>query len=201
LNCAAQKSWEGAPLESEPYNYASITLKHFLETIAQQDMGQLLDAGPITKDNINFLCLKVRKLFVFDLFRHLDQDRKKNLPSNQYWIDFDYPPNTFDGILLWNLVDRLNESEASNMVARCFSMAKTGGLLMLFTLGSKVSPSGQNVFTIREGFRLCMRSREYPHITTVPRQNRDYINLLTPFIPVKSMIYRNGIREFLFQRQ
>ncbi len=154
MNCAEQKSWEGTPLESEPYNYASITLKHFLETIAQQDMGQLLDVWPITNDNINFLCLKVRRLFVFDLFRHLDQDRKKNLPSNQYWIDFDYPPNTFDGILLWNLVDRLNESEASNLVGRCFSMAKTGGLLMQFTLGSKVSPSGQDVFTIREGFRL-----------------------------------------------
>lgn len=201
MSCSVEKSWEGAPFESEPFNYVSATLKHLLETIEQQDSGQLLDAGPITKNNINFLSLKVRRLFVFDFFRHLDQDRKKNLPPSQYWRDLDYPRNTFDGILLWNLVDRLNESEASNLVSRCFSMAKTGGFVMLFTIGSKVSPTGQNVFTIREGFRLDMRDREYPHLPIFWRQNRDYINLLKPFTLVKSLIYRNGIREFLFQRQ
>ena len=201
MSCSVEKSWEGVPFESEPFNYVSATLKHLLETIEQQDSGQLLDAGPITKNNINFLSLKVRRLFVFDFFRHLDQDRKKNLPPSQYWRDLDYPRNTFDGILLWNLVDRLNGSEASNLVNRCFGMAKTGGFVMLFTVGSQVSPTGQNVFAIREGFRLYMRDREYPHLPIFWRQNRDYINLLKPFTLVKSMIYRNGIREFLFQRQ
>lgn len=201
MSCSAQRSWEDAPLESEPFSYASSTLKYLVENIERQDVGQLLDVGPINEENINFLSLKVPRLYVCDLFRRLDQDRKNNITSSQFEKELDYPPSTFDGILLWNLVDRLNESEVCNLVNRCFSMMKTGGLLMLFTLGAQVSPAGQDVFIIREGFRLCMCGPVYPHLPASERPNRVFLNLLAPFTPVKSLAYRNGIREFLFQRQ
>ena len=122
------------------------------------------------------------------------------LPADELWRRLDYPPDTFDGILLWNLVDRLEAPEVKSLVDRCYGMTMPGGFVMLFTLGNQVSPTGQEAFIIRDEFQLFMHGREHPNIATRQRQNRDFLHLLNPFIPVKSLIYRNGIREFLFQR-
>ena len=200
MSKSAQRPWQETPPESEPFSYISSTLKYFLESIAQRGRGQLLDVGPIYRDNITFLSHRVGRLYVYDLFRCLSEGRKAGLPADELWRHLDYPPDTFDGILLWNLVDRLDAPEVKSLVDRCYGMTMHGGFVMLFTLGNQVSPTGQEAFVLRDEFQLFMHGREHPNIATRQRQNRDFLHLLNPFIPVKSLIYRNGIREFLFQR-
>ncbi len=186
--------------ESEPFHYSSSTLKHFFENLEHRNGGCLLDVGPIFRDNIDFLSHRVRRLYACDVLRILIENQKANLPADKYWRHLDYPPETFDGILLWNLVDRLDTPEVKGLVERCYGMMKSGGVVMLFTLGNRVSPSGQEAFVIREEFQLFARGQQYPHLPVRQRQNRDFLRLLNPFTPAKSLIYRNGIREFLFQR-
>ncbi|MBW1697311.1 MAG: hypothetical protein JRH18_00505 [Deltaproteobacteria bacterium] len=200
MSKSAQRPWQAVPAESEPFNYISSTLKYFIESIKQRTDERLLDGGPVYRQNINFFSQRVHKLYVCDLFRRLSEDREAKLPAEKYWHYLDYPLYTFDGILLWNLIDRLDDPEVKSLVKRCYGMMKPGGFVMLFTLGNQVSPTGQDTFAIHEGFRLVKRERKYPHLPARQRQNRDFLFLLDPFIPVKSLIYRNGIREFLFQR-
>ena len=188
------------PTESEPLSYTSSTLQYFLDSIAQRGPGQLLDVGPVYRDNIHFLSHRVGRLYICDLFRCLNEGRKDELPPDELWRVLDYPAETFDGILLWNLVDRLDPPEVKSLVDQCHSMTKPGGFVMIFTLGSQVSSTGQESFVIRNDFELFMYGREYPDIATRQRQNRDFLHLMNPYIPVKSLIYRNGIREFLFQK-
>jgi len=200
LNKFARRPWDDSPTESEPFNYGSSTLKFFLEDIEKQSSASLLDVGPIYRQNIEYLSRHIQKLFVCDLFRRLKDDRQANMPVDKYWRYLDYPANIFDGILLWNLIDRLEPDEIRSLIDRCHDMTKPGGLVMLFSMSTQVSPTGQNVFVIQEDSRLYIRERLYPHLPAKQRQNRDYLHLLSPFTPIKSLIYRNGVREFLFQK-
>ena len=71
---------------------------------------------------------------------------------------------------------------------------------MVLTMGDQVSPLGRDAFIVREDFQLYLKPQAYPRLDVHYRQNRDIMHLLLPFTPLKSLIYRNGIREFLFQR-
>ena len=185
---SVQRPRQESRTESELFHYSSSTLKHFLENLEHRSGGCLLDVGPIYNENINFLSRRVRRLYVCDLLRILIEYQKANLPADKYWHHLDYPPETFDGILLWNLVDRLDTPEIESLVERCYGMMKSGGVVMLFTLGNRVSPSGQEAFVIREGCQLVAYGRQYPHLLARQRQNRDFLRLLNPFTPAKSLI-------------
>ena len=149
-----------------------------------------------------FFSKRVRRLYICDLFRRLDKDRRTGFPAGRYWRHLDdYPPDIFDGILLWDLIDRLNDPEAYSLVNRCHSLVKIGGMIMLFAFGRQVSNTGQDTIIVRDDFELHTRPLKLSNLPIRYRQNRDVLHLLSPFTPIKSLIYRNGIREFLFQRE
>ena len=197
---SVERTRENSFSEPNIFNYASIILKQFIESIQQRQAGQFLDIGPVFKDNITFFSRQVQRLYVCDLYRRLDKDRRTGFPPGRYWRHLDYPPDTFDGVLLWDFIDRLNDAEADSLVKRCFTMIKPTGMLMLFTFGKQVSPGGRDACVIRDDFQVHFRALEFANLPIRYRQNRDILHLLTPFVPAKSLIYRNGIREFLFQR-
>jgi hypothetical protein len=196
----AERTWEESHSEIQPFNYASIVLKEFITSIERLPTGQLLDAGPVYKDNIKFFSRKARRLYICDLYRRLDKDQRTGFPPGRYWRHLDYPDNCFDGILLWDLIDRLNDSEAFSLVKRCFAMTKPGGMIMLFTFGKQVSPGGRDSCFVRDDYQVCFRDLAFSNLPIQYRQNRDFLHILTPYVTVKSLIYRNGVREFLFQK-
>jgi len=200
LSRIAEKYSGDTPSDSEAFNYRSVTLKRFLEGIEGNPDGRLLDLGPVFNDNINFFSHRVQRLYVCDLYRRLDEDLRGKRPPSQFSRHLDYPNQTFQRILFWDLADRLDDSHAKHIVERCFDMITPGGIIMVLTMGDQVSPIGRDAFIVREDFQLYLRPQAYPHLPAHYRQNRDIMHLLLPFTPLKSLIYRNGIREFLFQR-
>lgn len=200
LSSIAEQYHGGTVSDSEAFNYTSVTLKRFIEGIEEQPDGRLLDLGPIFNDNIYFLSHRVKRLYVCDLYRRLDEDIRDQRPLSQLSRHLDYPSDTFDRILFWDLTDRLDNAIVSSIVEKCFEMIKPGGIIMVLTMGDQVSPIGRDTFIVREDFQLYLKPQTYPHLATHYRQNRDIMHLLLPFTPLKSLIYRNGIREFLFQR-
>ena len=187
-------------LESEQVTHTSNVIRLFIKGLEQQQKGQVLDIGPVCSENINFLAQHVMKLYVCDMFLQLDQERRKDLPINSLWQHLAYPPQSFDGILLWDLIDYLEDNEVSRLVELCIKILRSGGLVMVFSLGEQATQTVLNSFVIRDSFQLDLRPQPHLDLPFHMRQNREVLSLFTPFTLVKSFIYHNGLRQFLFQR-
>ncbi len=171
-----------------------------MEGLGKEGRGQILDLGPVCGDNINLLARRVRRLCVCDIFFHLGQRARSNDPLDRVWRHLDYPPGSFEGILLWDLIDRLEDHDAQEVVKRCYSMARTGGMVMILAQGGPTPSKVVNTFVIIQGYQLYLRPKHHLELPVYVRQNREVMEMLAPFTLINSFIYRNGTREFLFRR-
>ena len=195
----AHRAGEGAYPEPDLADYTSNVLRLFVEALRLRQEPQVLDVGPVCGENISFLAHRVRRLSVCDLFIRVDRDRRKGVPLSWTWRHLDYPPQSFDGILLWDLADHLDDREVVRLVELCRTMVRPGGMVAVFVLGAKVLSNTVNSFVIGDGLRLNLRPQPHLDLPLYVRQNREVLSLFTPFTPVRSFIYRTGLREFLFQ--
>jgi len=186
--------------EPEPMCYTSNALRLFVEGLGQLRGGQILDVGPACGDNINFLAPRVRRLFVCDMFIRLDREQRLGLPAQWVWRHLDYSPKNFDGILLWDLVDHLDNSEVERLRELTHRMLRKSGMAVVVALSQQSIQPVVNSFVIGDDYRLSLRPQRHLELPLHIRENREMLELFAPFIPVRSFIYRNGIREFLFRR-
>ena len=180
-------------------DYTSNALRLFLEGLEQVRESHVLDLGPVCGDNITFFAQRVKRLYLCDMFFHLRQDLREILPPNQVWKHLDYPPRSFDGILLWNLVDHLDDREVGRIAELCHDMVKPGGLVLASLAGKGVVGTVACSFVVKEGFRLKINPKPEMDLPLHVRNNREVLELLSPFTPVKSFLYQNGVREYLFR--
>jgi hypothetical protein len=187
-------------LASDAPQYTSEILRLFLQHLKRQDESCILDVGPVIETNINFLARRVTKLFICDMFTRLKHHRQKHPPTKNVWQDLDYPDGQFDGILLWNIIDHIENRLVAELASICSKMMKPKGLLMVIAQDVKNRSSSQTFFTINENFQLCERPFSDAELPTYRRENREIFSLMEPLSSAKSYIYRNGSREHLFQR-
>ena len=161
--------------------------------------GVLLDVGPVCGNNIAFFASLVKKLYVHDLLRDLRQERQKDRAARTIWQDFSYPSETFDAVQTWNLCDHLDDRDFSSFVELCASMMKPKGVLMLVAASEARHPTTLNLYAIEEGMKLQVRPLSNVAPPFYHRHNRDLLDLMKPLRFVKSFIYQNGFREFLFE--
>ena len=199
MTSLAHSPEHGPNLEPDPADYTSSVLGLFVEVLERRQEAQVLDLGPVCGENITFLAHQVQRLCVCDMFIRLDRNRRKGVPLSWAWGQLDYPPQSFDGILLWDLADHLNDQEVKRLVELCRNMVKPGGMVTVFVFGEKAVSTTVNSFVIGDGLRLHLRPQFHLDLPLHVRQNREVLSLFTPFTPVRSFIYRNGLREFLFR--
>lgn len=191
---------EEGSLESEPFVHNSNVIRLFINGLERKKDRQILDIGPVCSENINFLAQHVRRLYVCDMFLQLNQEQKKDLSISSLWQHLDYQPNSFNGILLWDLIDYLKDNEVSRLVELCIKMLKPGGLIMVFSLSEVSTQTAVNSFVINDSFQLDLRPQPHLSLPFHTRKNREVLSLFTALSLVKSFIYHNGLRQFLFQR-
>ncbi|UCD32423.1 MAG: class I SAM-dependent methyltransferase [Desulfobacterales bacterium] len=184
----------------EATEYTSNALKLFIESIDPQPKGQILDLGPACHENIMYLAQWIPKLYICDMFSRLVQCLHNKHPVHQIWRQLDYPPNSFDGILLWELADRLDGQEVGTLVKLCYTMLKPGGLITMIVSGEQRESSVVNSFVIGQNLRVHVRPQSHLQLPLCGRQNRDVLDMMSPLTPVRSFVYRHGLREFLFKR-
>jgi hypothetical protein len=199
LTSLAHSPEHGPNLEPDPADYTSSVLHLFVEALEHCREPQVLDLGPVCGENINFLAHRVQRLYLCDMFIRLDRNRRKSIPVSWAWRQIDYPPQSFDGILLWDLADHLDNREVRRLVELCRTMIKPGGIITVFVSGAKVPSNTVNSFVIGDELRLHLRPQFHLDLPLHFRQNREVLSLFTPFAPVRSFIYRDGLREFLFR--
>ncbi len=181
-------------------DYTSNVLQLFMEGLDGQASPQVLDLGPVCQENIRFLARRVKRLYVCDMFIRLERCLGKGDPVDRIWHELDYPPESFDGILIWELADRLDDGEVRALVKRCHTLLKPGGMAVVLVLGEQAASLGVNSFVVGQNFRVRLRFQPHLHLPIRGRQNRDILAMMTPLKPAKSFICRLGFMEFLFTR-
>jgi hypothetical protein len=184
----------------ETEKYSSMCLQFFLEALEHRKEVRLLDLGPVCEENIQFFARRIDKLFICDMFIRLDRGRRSGQSCSLALEQLNYPPETFDGILLWDLIDRFDREEARNLVQLCYRWLKPGGIVMLLASGKRDMLSKVSSFVITEGFLVHLRVQHHLDLRVYSRQNRELLELLGPLTLAKSYMYRNGLREFILRR-
>jgi hypothetical protein len=186
-------------IDPEPSSavFTSRILKLFVEEFEQTPNARILDVGLTCGANISFLADRVRRVCVCDMFRALALEKQKGWPPGFAVRQLDFPPQSISGVLLWDLIDRLDDDEGAQLIELCRTMVKPGGKMILFAYNEKTVSDEVNAFVIGTDYQLKLRPYSYLNLPLHRRQNRDILELLIPFTPVKSFIYRSGFREFL----
>lgn len=182
-------------------DYTSNALKLFMEHLDQQPHSRLLDLGPVCQENISFFARRVSTHCVCDMFIRLDRYIRRGDPVYKIWNELDYHSESFDGILVWELADRLDEHDVNRMVTHCHSMLKPGGMAVVMVMGDQVASSETRSFVVGKNYRVYLRPQPHLDLPLRGRQNRDVLSMMAPFIPAKSFICRPGFMEFLFRRE
>lgn len=172
-----------------------------MEGLDRKPPGQVLDLGPVCQENIRFFARRVKRLYVCDMFIRLDRCLRKDNPVRRIWQELDYPPESFDGIILWELADRLDDEEVGTLVKLCHTMLKPGGMAVVLVLGEQASWPGINSFVVGQDFKVSLRPQSHLNLPIRGRQNRDVLAMMSPLKPAKSFICRLGFMEFLFKRE
>ena len=178
----------------------SMILRLFCEDVAQRPRSRVLDVGPICGENISLFAKGVHSLYVCDLFSGLHRRRQLGEPLGDIWDELDYPPDFFDGLLLWDLIDRLDDQGTVRLLEIVRRVLKPDGRLVVFACGEHEADDSVEAFVLGNDYTVNQRPQVHLSLPRFPRQNREMLVMLDDFDAVKSVIYRNGIREFLLRR-
>lgn len=174
-------------------------LELFMERMGERQGACLLDVGPILGANIVFFARRIPRLFVCDLFRHLHEALGGKRPPDTAWRHLEYPLKQFDGIVLWDFLDHLEKEGALRLIRHIRRWIKPKGMLVVFSRDPDRSLEPFFAFEVQKEFRLHPRPIPRLSLPLYPRQNRAVMALLPGFSSIKSFIYRNGVREYLFR--
>jgi hypothetical protein len=200
LAIPANRQRKHTSLGPETVHFASNVLKLFAEGLEGRPQGQVLDVGPTSQENLLFFASRAKRLYVCNMFLHLAECLKKERPVSQIWKHMDYPPESFDGILLWDLPDRLDDQEVGTLANLCYKILKPGGMAAVWVPGEQAALSGVNAYVIGQDFTVSLRPQTDLHLPQRSRQNREVLAMMAPLAPTKSYLCRPGIMEFLFRR-
>jgi hypothetical protein len=190
---ARDDSHAGIPIAA----YHSMMLQMYLESLDQPGMSQILDLGPVCEENIMYFAQRVKRLHVCDMFLRLNRNRRKGLPIKKVWEYLDYAPHIFDGINLWDFIDHLNDDEVDKLLNLCNTFLKTKGMMIVTSFEEPAAPSQIHTFVVKDGSQVTFRLQNHLDLPWYYRSNRIITEMLSKFGTVKSIIYRNGVREFL----
>ena len=183
-----------------PAGYKSTILQQFVNSLGRWQDAQILDIGPVCQENITYFAIRMKKHYACDMFLRLKREGSEGLSSGDVWRHLDYPPRNFDGIQLWDLIDHLDDGEVSQLVSLCYSMLRATGLLMLIAFEKEPALPTTSTFVIGQDYHISLRPQPHLKLSWHCRHNRALMSLMGGFNIVKSFQYRNGLREFLYEK-
>ena len=182
-------------------------LKQFFEAVRGSRL-QILDLGGACQANINFITSQGHKLYSEDFLvcmeRLLSQTRdpaaRATLCRQFLHETLDFPNQQFDGVLVWDTLEFLDEEILAAVVSRFQTIVKPGGALLTFF---HTQSKGQSVPIFRyqiqtpDSLRLHLRfARPLPRAFN----NRHLERIFSQFRSVKFFLAKDGLREVIVTR-
>ena len=191
-------------------------LKEFLFQLDGIGRGQLLDLGPARQTTITFFIDRGFKVYTEDLLitwkNFLDAEEKqwREIPSGTPAMEMTpaaraerfleatlrHPPDTFDAVLLWDLLDFLDGELVSRLVARITSLVRDGGVA--FAIFHNRKPEAFHRYRVMDAQNLELIPAPCPFAPQRVFQNREISDLFRRFRSSRTFVGRDQIREGLF---
>lgn len=202
---------------SSPSNQrVSNGLKEFLWLISDAKRGRILDLGPASQSTIGFFTEKGFGISAEDFLRAwreflaAEEDRLRKAPVGNeverlsaevlaerfLQASLNYPAESFNGVLAWDLLDYAEPALASRMMSRLYDMLRPGGVVLaLFH-----SRPAERFHQYRLVNGQTIESVAAPLLATQVRvfQNREILDLFGQFRSSKTFVGRDQLREALF---
>jgi hypothetical protein len=197
----------------------SNALKEFLWLLSDIPKAKILDMGQVSQETLNFFIGKGFKVTTEDFLRSwrefMDaeeaQARKKGNGASSAEMDsesqgaladrfleslFRYPPESFNGIIAWDLFDYMEPWMLERVVVRLHSILRPGGVVM--AIFHSRTPDGFCRYRIKPDSTLELLQvrpiAQHVHIF----QNREMLDLFAKFRTSKNFVGRDQLREGLF---
>lgn len=202
---------------------ASNGLKEFLRHLGSLENGQMLDLGPVSQATIDFFTGRRFKLYTNDLLRAWHDFLAAELatlmtgtagvPGGANAANrsdpaeraarfvaavFDYPAETFHGVLAWDLIDYLPPEVVQAVVTGLHELVRPGGAVLAIFHSRPAERFHRYRVVSAEGVEYIPSTAPVPFGRVLP--NREILNLFSKFRSSKTFVGRDQIREALFTR-
>jgi hypothetical protein len=208
-----------APTASGVVPYAtrlSNGLKEFLWQLGGIGHGHLLDLGPARQTTIQFFIERGFKVYTDDLLTtlkiYLDAEEKRKASDAPDVDRFDngpaaraekflastlqYAPATFDAVLMWDILDYLDNDLMTLLAARLTRLVRDGGVV--FAIFHTRKPETFHRYRVMDAENLELIPTACPFVPQRVLQNREISNLFARYRSSKTFVGRDQIREGLF---
>jgi hypothetical protein len=191
-------------------------LKEFLWQIGDIGRGNLLDLGAVSQTTLNYFIERNFKVYTEDLlaawgaFLELDFAHAHSLPPEAERPDTSpaaqasrflasnlrYPADSFDAILLWDVLDYMDREAANQFLLRLTSLTRDGGAVL--AIFHTRPPEQFQRYRVLDAHNL-----ELVSVPTLVRprhvyQNREIQELFEKFRTQKTFVSRDQLREGVF---
>jgi hypothetical protein len=187
---------------------ASRGLEQFFFNIRDTVGLTILDLAVPNQENITFLTSLGHKLYTADLIGCLDDAFGKN-PADQtnagrieYFLrsSLDYPPDTFDAVLLWDGLQFMGPALLTATVDRLFEIMRPDAYLLAFvTANERVTEVPAHTFRIIDNKNITIIERGTRASGQV-FNNRNIEKLFQRFQSVKFFLTKESLREVIVRR-
>jgi hypothetical protein len=202
------------PTSRKPVNRDAVVtrpsrgLEQFFFNIRDVVGLSVLDLAGANQENINFLISLGHKVYSQDLVRSLDEAfglgpaEQTNASRIEYFLDqnFDYPPETFEGVLLWDSLQFMGPALLNATVARLHKVMRPKSyLLAFFTASERAAEVPSHAFRIVDNKTIQLSERGMRPAGQV-FNNRNLEKLFGKFESVKFFLTRDNLREVIVRR-
>jgi len=191
-----------------PVTRVSRGLEQFFFDIRDVVGLRILDLAGANQDNINFLTGLGHKIYSQDIVAGIDEafGRDPASQTNPGQIasflknNFDYPADSFDGVLLWDSLQFMGPALLNATVDRLAEVMRPKSyLLAFFTSNEKVSEVQSYAFRLVDHKTIVISERGMRPSGQV-FNNRNLEKLFGKFESVKFFLTRESLREVIVRR-
>jgi hypothetical protein len=183
-------------------------LEQFFFNLHGQVGLSILDLAGASQQNIDFLTSLGHKIYSANVIHSMeecfgaDPAGQTNPGRIEYFLrsNFDYPPQTFDGVLMWDSMQFMSQALLTATVDRLeHIMRPQAYLLAFFTVNDKVQEVASYSFRILDSKNLLVTDRGMRPTGHV-FNNRSLEKLFGRFESVKFFLTRENLREVIVRR-
>jgi SAM-dependent methyltransferase len=190
------------------YDRQSHGLAEFLSHLRDCEGLAVLDLGGVSQANVTAITALGHRIYTEDVRRTLDQlfpaaaaEEVEAATVQRFLSDhFDFPEQSFDGVLVWDLLEFLPSPVLERTIEALHAVLKPGGHLLAF-FHAEARPGALPVYSFRitgpASLSLELRSHRQPVRLF---NNRGIEQLFGRFRSVKFFLARDHLREVVVTR-
>lgn len=183
-------------------------LEQFFFNLQGQVGLSILDLAGASQQNIDFLTSLGHKIYSANVAYSMeecfgsDPSGQTNPGRIEYFLrsNFDYPSETFDGVLMWDAMQFMGPALLNATVERLADIMRPKSyLLAFFTVNDKVQEVSSYSFRMQDNKTLMVTDRGLRPTGHV-FNNRSLEKLFGKFESVKFFLTRDNLREVIVRR-